>query len=185
VRLDPRPAGAFFAAVSDDGARAAIPDEEGLALYDLRSGARVALLHHAQASPRLAVSRDGRAVAELRGGALRVFTVGAAAVWSAPAEDTPHLALAPDGAAAAVCGDLRGGLTVFDLRGRRAARALPSLRCQGLDWSPDGRTLAATRYDGVTLVRVEDGQALELSLRWRDGAWRADPSPTTAAFFRP
>ena len=174
ARLTPSPEGTFFAVVSDDGRRAAIPGEDGLSVYDLGTGARVATLHEATASTRLAISRDGGRVAEIRGGVLRVFdAVARGEVFSAPADDTPHVALSPDASRVARCGDLRGGLVVHDLASRRVLRALPALRCQSLDWSPDGRTLAAGRYDGVTLVPVEDGAARELSLARDADGWRA------------
>lgn len=178
ARLDPPPAGAFFAVVSDDNRRAALPGEDGLGVWDLSTGARVAVLHTDTASTRLSISRDGSRVAEIRDGQLRVYALDAPApVFSAAAVDTPHIALSPDGARVAVCGDLRGGLTVFDLASRAVLRALPDLRCQGIDWRPDGRVLALGRYDGVELLRVSDGARRALSLTRDDAGWRAAPLP--------
>ena len=196
-------AAALRAALSADGRRLALDDDDGITILDRRTGRRRAVEQTSEGyevhDP--AWSADGRRLA---------FDDTAGNIWVARADgsDARRLFTAvavPEGVTDAFSSrafqpawSVRGDLAFAEFAGPRATLVrTPAGRLRptplasttghslgGPDWSPDGRRVAFAMAQGVAVVR-RDGRGLRRLTptlqRWADPAWSPDGRALVAA----
>jgi WD40 repeat protein/tRNA A-37 threonylcarbamoyl transferase component Bud32 len=177
---------ALGVSISPDGVTLATAGEEGVRLFDLRSGAAQGLVGDALSAGDVAFSPDGSTLAVVR------EIGGTVEIWEADGRsriatlEPPYsywggyaLAFSPDGRTLASGGNLTD-VYVWDLRTGRLLRTLEqgSAGVLGLDFSSDGRLLAVSGWEPVaSLWDVATGTRVGPTLTAGDRSTEIDLSP--------
>src|SRR5262249_52586716 len=110
----------------------------------------------------LALSRDGRALATIGHGFVRLWDTASGNELHSFALKEPSpmegVALAPDGKTVAFASI--NSFTLLDMTSGRVVRTLDAPGATSVSFSPDGKTLATFRDGGVALWTVETGALL-------------------------
>lgn len=145
---------------SSDGQTFATYDHDEVSLYSIKTGAKTFRHPVHDRVLRFAFSSDARLIAMASRTTLEVWSADfSRQVTSAPVNQPGTLAFCPQNRC--IAWPDYNGVHVWSLKGVHEIALLPSRGLDGyVDISPDGKLLASSRFDGVTVWNIESGKSI-------------------------